>query len=598
MDPVPGSTKIEKDGLPRVFDAYPEVATYLHVRGNEKEPDKTKAIKPDIPRFFEFDYQPRSVALPPESFQPSIQRFVIEDRLKALDRIIELKRSDWESAENALKKILAEKPKSKLIFYNQFKMDSLSEDFLFLGESFDRWDDSAWRIVNGNWKIVEGKLVQLDTGAESRIVESVNQHPSNFLAEVRLSVSGGQTWKSFGIRFDAEDMHEKTVYLSAYNDSKVQVSYSNNGKITYPANALSKIPVSLDQSYRLRVAVRGNLINVAVDGKHLVAFEFPVKRQVGHFQLLSFDSEASFEDVTISRLPDETKLYSSTGMPVLTLEEAKEAVLLEEMEWKQLVAKRKAIHSGHLADRSKAIGDTENVSDLVDRATTDQLAYLRLQKQSELARTRKQLAATLGKKRQPLEKKVAELEFDLKKLGENKAGQNSNYQSIRASLKALEGPDEKPESRNRPYPRISTGRRTAFARWIIDSRNPTTARVAINQIWMRHFGTPLVESVEDFGRRAKKPIQSGLLDWLAVDLMENGWRMKRIHRLIVTSRAYRMASRDKGVQIEHGNPFYQVRSSSRMESQVVRDSFAFFGWNTERSTRRSPDRPQFKQPSS
>lgn len=127
-----------------------------------------------------------------------------------------------------------------------------------------------------------------------------------------------------------------------------------------------------------------------------------------------------------------------------------------------------------------------------------------------------------------------------------------------------------------------------------------TARVAVNQIWMRHFGRPLVESVEDFGRRAKKPIQSDLLDWLAVDLMENDWKMKRIHRLIVTSKAYRMASRDEKLEdegwvIEHGNPYYQVRSSLRMESQVVRDSLLSLAGKLEEKLNGPPIDPN--QPS-
>ena len=72
--------------------------------------------------------------------------------------------------------------------------------------------------------------------------------------------------------------------------------------------------------------------------------------------------------------------------------------------------------------------------------------------------------------------------------------------------------------------------------------NPLTARVAINHIWMRHFGTPLVPTVFDFGLNGKRPTHPQLLDWLAVELMDQDWRMKPIHRLIVTSTAYRMQS--------------------------------------------------------
>ena len=94
---------------------------------------------------------------------------------------------------------------------------------------------------------------------------------------------------------------------------------------------------------------------------------------------------------------------------------------------------------------------------------------------------------------------------------------------------------------NAPYKKVSTGRRLALARWIVDRRNPLTARVAVNHVWARHFGEPLAASVYDFGLRTPRPEHHALLDWLAVEFMESGWSFKHLHRLILTSRAYGMA---------------------------------------------------------
>ena len=66
--------------------------------------------------------------------------------------------------------------------------------------------------------------------------------------------------------------------------------------------------------------------------------------------------------------------------------------------------------------------------------------------------------------------------------------------------------------------------------------------MAVNHIWLRHFGAPLVDNMFDFGLRSPRPRNQPLLDWLAVELMEHGWQMKHIHRLLVTSNAYRMSS--------------------------------------------------------
>jgi hypothetical protein len=127
------------------------------------------------------------------------------------------------------------------------------------------------------------------------------------------------------------------------------------------------------------------------------------------------------------------------------------------------------------------------------------------------------------------------------------------------------------------YPKTSTGRRRALANWIADTNNPLTARVAVNHIWMRHFGTPLVQSVFDFGRAGKRPTHPQLLDWLAVELMENRWSMKHIHRLIVTSNTYRMSSRPGGkphpnVRIDKDNLFLWKFPRRRMQGEIIRDS--------------------------
>lgn len=122
----------------------------------------------------------------------------------------------------------------------------------------------------------------------------------------------------------------------------------------------------------------------------------------------------------------------------------------------------------------------------------------------------------------------------------------------------------------------STGRRTALAKWITDRRNPLTARVAVNHIWARHFGTPLVPTVFDFGRKGTPPTHPELLDWLAVELMENGWSMKHIHRLIVTSATYRISSSLAGSEAsaakDPDNVYLWRRNAIRLEAEAVRDS--------------------------
>ena len=132
----------------------------------------------------------------------------------------------------------------------------------------------------------------------------------------------------------------------------------------------------------------------------------------------------------------------------------------------------------------------------------------------------------------------------------------------------------------------STGRRLALARWLCDRQNPLTARVAVNHVWARHFGRPLVENVHDFGMRTKPPVQQPLLDWLAVEFMTHDWSLKWLHRLIVTSAAYRM---DSGAGSEAAdrlaadpdNQYYWRMNPRRMEAEGVRDSLLYLAGDVD-----------------
>jgi Protein of unknown function (DUF1553)/Protein of unknown function (DUF1549) len=124
------------------------------------------------------------------------------------------------------------------------------------------------------------------------------------------------------------------------------------------------------------------------------------------------------------------------------------------------------------------------------------------------------------------------------------------------------------------YPDTSTGRRLALAKWVTDRQNPLAARVAVNHVWARHFGRPLVPTVFDFGRNGQPPRHPALLDWLAAEFMDRGWSMKHLHRLLVTSRAYRMDSHaDPAPAARDPDNVYCWRMPPRrMEAEVVRDS--------------------------
>jgi hypothetical protein len=147
---------------------------------------------------------------------------------------------------------------------------------------------------------------------------------------------------------------------------------------------------------------------------------------------------------------------------------------------------------------------------------------------------------------------------------------------VAACRKALAEPATTYTPLSPVYPRISSGRRAGLARWIADRDNPLTARVAVNHLWAWHLGRPLVDTTFNFGRSGARPSHPELLDWLAVELMDHGWQMKHLHRLLVTSSAYRMTS-----HATPDHPFRKIDPDNRllwhfpvqrMEAEVVRDS--------------------------
>jgi hypothetical protein len=121
--------------------------------------------------------------------------------------------------------------------------------------------------------------------------------------------------------------------------------------------------------------------------------------------------------------------------------------------------------------------------------------------------------------------------------------------------------------------------RLAFARWLVSPENPLVGRVTMNRVWAAYFGRGLVETSEDFGAQGEAPSHPALLDWLATELVRQGWSLKAMHRLIVTSATYRQASTVTPALLEH-DPFNRLLARGprfRLEAELVRDQALAIG---------------------
>ncbi|HET6573215.1 MAG TPA: PSD1 and planctomycete cytochrome C domain-containing protein, partial [Fimbriiglobus sp.] len=131
-----------------------------------------------------------------------------------------------------------------------------------------------------------------------------------------------------------------------------------------------------------------------------------------------------------------------------------------------------------------------------------------------------------------------------------------------------------------PSPPVATGglakplNRLDLAKWLVSADNPLTARVTVNRYWQHFFGAGLVNTENDFGSQGSPPTHPQLLDWLAVEFREDGWSVKRLHRLIVTSATYRQSSvaRPDLTATDPQNKLLGRQDRLRLEAEVIRDA--------------------------
>ncbi len=207
--------------------------------------------------------------------------------------------------------------------------------------------------------------------------------------------------------------------------------------------------------------------------------------------------------------------------------------------------------------------------------------------EGEVEDRKRELAAAGGPPQEELKKKLEEAEKSLKEARAKvtRVMVMQEAEKPRESFVLLRGAYDKPgEKVSAGLPAVlSPGRaeglpggassRLDLARWLVDPANPLTARVTVNRYWQLFFGTGIVKTVEDFGVQGERPSHPRLLDWLAAEFVSSGWDVKRLHRLIVTSAAYRQSSRVTTALLEKDpeNRLLARGPRFRLSSAALRD---------------------------
>jgi len=653
LDVVPGEPDLTRDGIPRIFDGLPDEPTYMYVRGDERNPDKSRVIQPGIPQVLSFaDLVISPVTLPEEAREPERRPWVFDAYVSKAQQRSEAAKAE---VQNALQKLqTAESKEAELMKKDEeTKLTEREQQRPLLTEKFETLEAARWKQFGGNWTHSPGKLEQKMDGPTRAALRLVEKSPRDFEASLRFTILGGSQWRSIGITFDATQPDptqpaaatdsEQNVYVSAVaGGSKVQAAWNRGGNWTYPGGeAVRSMPIELNRTYTLRIHVRDNLVNAFLDDEPVIAWESPLPRTDGALQLITFDALVAFHEVTISALDPKLPLRMPGSDPLSSPQTLKMAQVAVESARADLKVAEAA--------SAVALAELESTEKRADaqRAEWDP---------ADTSRPEKSAAAIMAERHVQVEKNARAILVAKKSLlvatGDKKEAAEKAVQDARTahekSLSALEA-EIKPEDKftrmtgaawtptrffnsGKDDPEVifsstSTGRRTALANWLTDRRNPLTARVAVNHIWTRHMGQPLVPTVFDFGRKGTPPVHQELLDWLAAELIDSGWSMKHLHRLIVESAVYRMSSSVRTYGIAEGefgrngdgestasspdllvspspslmsdpeNRYWWRRVPIRMESQLVRDSLLSMAGTLD-STMGGPSIPADQQAAS
>ncbi len=624
IDRLPGVPNVEQDGLTRAYDAEPAAQTFVYLRGNEKQPDKEHPVTAAVPAVFDRELSPQEVPLPTDAWNPDLRPHVVEESLAAargeIDKAreaLDKARADRDAAAQRLAKLTAQ-PTGETPSTSTPAVEPLLHD------DFAQAQPDLWTMGEGEWSYVDSRLRQDKVALARSELVAKGPLPRDVVLRFRFRILGGTTYHSVGLSFDGgDDGNSDGVYLSAHPPGpKVQIVHQR-AETAYPQAGMKALPIELNREYLLEVAARDRLLNVSVDGRLVLAYRLPHERRPGKFSLWAFDTRAEFLEAEVAVLPEGVPLAEQVGeSPPATPEEARVAVAAAEgnvtLAEKKAAAAEAALASMTArvaADRAKVSQSEAGMIDELSRAAASaERRHAALKTGIAVLETEQKVAAAQraarpedAKSNEALTRAETELEEARKKQSEAQA--------------ALDKTDGEYTPFGTQYPQSSTGRRLALARWIVARDNPLAARVAVNQIWLRHFGTPLVTETFDFGLRSPAPVHQNLLDWLAVELMESGWSMKHLHRLIVTSRTYRAESGESRVerggsrvegqessageqrggtrvgdsrlstldsQLDKDNVYYWRANVRRLDAEVVRDSVLSVGGSID-LTRGGPD---------
>lgn len=619
--------KVNRLGGVRIFDKTPEATTWFYTGGDERNRVTERGtILPGLPDFLSNDlFKISSVTLPPQAWypglRPAIQQTVLAEQRSALStaesQLPEASRT-VEAALPALKQQLAQVEQEFVAARKA--LGAAGTSAALTGEQSLLMDASTGR------RVVQHRLPQLKSLGDSTTIRFQMQilkdahvnfqlakdfakgltaayigfdqgrimsyQPISFTEfEVgRYNIAGGQN--RFEVTLDLRSTDDVGLLsVRSTTDNQLLVDHASVARNGWNPTTNADQGITLDvrtgaiaafdqwQLIASGKTTAGGTADAVESSNPCVSFDFEPPLYNESRDVIGIDGwfGSQFSAVGaksfVTAIPGQDSLHALASK----LNQARRAVDAQQLKQKSLEARISALNSSLRSTQARIDADRvrygavpgTDADELVRTASRLHHEANRLTAYADLL-TKDQLFATAEAKSLDDANRAKEVDTA------EKQWQAAVDAYHRAEMPHLETIQDYPGF-SPTYPKTSTGRRRALAEWITGRNNPLTARVAVNHVWLRHFQSPLVATVADFGVNGSPPTHPELLDWLAVEFMESDWSMKRLHRAIVTSRTFSMSSgttagNEHEKETDPENQSLWRANRGRMEAEVVRDS--------------------------
>lgn len=423
---------------------------------------------------------------------------------------------------------------------------------MLLHDDFSVARPDVWQVVSGRWEYQDGALLQSSVQSFATLVTQA-QITGDLRVTLRYRPLVKGNYRSVGFSFDYLDQGNSQDVYTSTNDTRqsVQAFHRVGGQQLYPQSGIVYTPLVVNEEATLDVTITGSQLTIDLNGQRKLDYTMPEKRRDGKFALWVHEGTAQFLELNITQQPDSIDaLQRRKRIADQALKVAESQFKLAEGEFASVTARLAADVEKYLHAESP-----------------------RIEQMAKLAATAEKRAAVLRAEAELVEATDSSVPPSDKQTAAETALQQAQQAAELSSCEYTPLGEQ--------FPRTSTGRRSALADWIASDSNPRTARVAANHLWGRHFGQPLVATPENFGLNGRQPTHPELLDWLATELIAHQWKMKPLHRQLVLSATYRMASElppaaaspiNTSTIADPDNRFLWRMNWRRMEAEVVRDS--------------------------